>query len=97
MQYESICLHWWKIIAKQTNHLCHIEQDPTPGVQQLDNCKNERQTDRKEQRENRGRGEKGTTGFDIHTLYAVLKECYVGESLSGDSEIGETPSPKSAK
>lgn len=32
MQYESICLHWRKIIAKQTNHLCHIEQASTPGA-----------------------------------------------------------------
>lgn len=45
MQYESICLHWWKIIAKQTNHLCHIEQASTPGAQQLDSCRKERQTD----------------------------------------------------
>lgn len=70
MQYESICLHWWKIIAKQTNHLCHIEQDSTPGAQQLDNCKNKRQTDGQQQRGKKREGERrtGESGFTF-TVY----------------------------
>lgn len=66
MQYESICLHWRKIIAKQTNHLCHIEQASSPGAWQLDSYRNEGQSNTEGNRE-RKEGEERRKTEEVQT------------------------------